>query len=54
MKLILNQFKILLKLNKENKLKILNNKLKMLNNKFRIQNKFKNNRMINKKKNNIY
>lgn len=52
MKLILNQFKILLKLNKDNKLKILKNKI--LNNKFRIQNKLQNNRMINKKKNLIY
>lgn len=52
MKLILNQYKILLKLNKDNKLKILKNKI--LNNKFRIQNKLQNNRMINKKKNLIY
>lgn len=52
MKLILNQYKILLKLNKDNKLKTLKNKI--LNNKFRIQNKLQNNRMINKKKNLIY
>lgn len=47
MKQIPNQFKILLKLNKDNKQKILNNK-------FRIQNKFKNNKMIKKQNNLIY